>query len=245
MAEIVRDTAVPLYIQIAEDIKAKIERKELAENSRIPTELELSEAYGVSRITIRKALEILVEDEILVRRQRIGTFVSDKKVSRSLNRFMGFTQSCEMSGGRPGTKFLSAELVRAKPSDIKVLRLPEDDKVIRIRRLRYCNDVPVILEENHFPKKFAYLLAEDLNRSLHQILQEHGIILNNGEKTIGVCYATKEEAEHLKIKEHTALIMSKDVAYDITGEPVYNGKEIVNAERYEYKILTNSLAGNG
>lgn len=79
MAEIVRDTAVPLYIQIAEDIKAKIERKELAENSRIPTELELSEAYGVSRITIRKALEILVEDEILVRRQRIGTFVSDKK----------------------------------------------------------------------------------------------------------------------------------------------------------------------
>ncbi len=245
MAEIVRDTAVPLYIQIAEDIKAKIERKELAENSRIPTELELSEAYGVSRITIRKALEILVEDEILVRRQRIGTFVSDKKVSRSLNRFMGFTQSCEMSGGRPGTKFLSAELVRAKPSDIKVLRLPEDDKVIRIRRLRYCNDVPVILEENHFPKKFAYLLAEDLNHSLHQILQEHGIILNNGEKTIGVCYATKEEAEHLKIKEHTALIMSKDVAYDITGEPVYNGKEIVNAERYEYKILTNSLAGNG
>ncbi len=245
MAEIVRDTAVPLYIQIAEDIKAKIERKELAENSRIPTELELSEAYGVSRITIRKALEILVEDEILVRRQRIGTFVSDKKVSRSLNRFMGFTQSCEMSGGRPGTKFLSAELVRAKPSDIKVLRLPEDDKVIRIRRLRYCNDVPVILEENHFPKKFAYLLAEDLNCSLHQILQEHGIILNNGEKTIGVCYATKEEAEHLKIKEHTALIMSKDVAYDITGEPVYNGKEIVNAERYEYKILTNSLAGNG
>lgn len=150
-----------------------------------------------------------------------------------------------MSGGRPGTKFLSAELVRAKPSDIKVLRLPEDDKVIRIRRLRYCNDVPVILEENHFPKKFAYLLAEDLNHSLHQILQEHGIILNNGEKTIGVCYATKEEAEHLKIKEHTALIMSKDVAYDITGEPVYNGKEIVNAERYEYKILTNSLAGNG
>lgn len=245
MAEVVRDTAVPLYIQIAEDIKAKIDRKELVENSRIPTELELSEAYGVSRITIRKALEILVDDEILVRRQRIGTFVSDKKVSRSLNRFMGFTQSCEMSGGKPGTKFLSAELVRAKPSDVKLLRLPEEDKVIRIRRLRYCNDVPVILEENHFPKKYAYLLAEDLNRSLHQILQEHGIILNHGEKTIGVCYATKEEAEHLKIKEHTALILSKDIAYDITGEPVYYGKEIVNAERYEYKILTNSLVSNG
>ena len=89
MAEVVRDTVIPLYMQIAEDIKSKIERKELEANARIPTELELSEAYGVSRITIRKALELLVEDEILVRRQRIGTFVSDKKVSRSLNSFMG------------------------------------------------------------------------------------------------------------------------------------------------------------
>ena len=98
MAEVVRDTVIPLYMQIAEDIKSKIERKELEANARIPTELELSEAYGVSRITIRKALELLVEDEILVRRQRIGTFVSDKKVSRSLNSFMGFSQSCELSG---------------------------------------------------------------------------------------------------------------------------------------------------
>lgn len=241
MAEVMRDTVIPLYMQIAEDIKSKIERKELAANSRIPTELELSEAYGVSRITIRKALELLVDDEILVRRQRIGTFVSDKKVSRSLNSFMGFSQSCELVGSTPGTKFISAELVKARPSDIKALRLPEDDKVIRIRRLRYCNDIPVILEENHFPKKFAYLLAEDLNRSLHQILQEHGIVLNSGEKTIGVCYATREEAEHLEIKEHDALIMSRDIAYDITGEPVYNGKEIVNADRYEYKILTSNL----
>jgi len=140
-----------------------------------------------------------------------------------------------------GTDLNSAELVKAKTSDVKALRLSEEDKVIRIRRLRYCNDIPVILEENHFPKKFAYLLAEDLNRSLHQILQEHGIILDNGEKTIGVCYATKEEAEHLEIKEHDALIMSKDIAYDAVGDPIYSGKEIINADRYEYKILTNSM----
>lgn len=241
MSEIVSDTVVPLYIQIAEDIKSKIERKEILANSRIPTELELSGDYGVSRITIRKALELLVDEEILVRKQRIGTFVSDKKLSRSLNSFMGFSQSCELAGSKPGTKFLSADLVKAMPSDIKSLGLQEEDKVIRIRRLRYCNDVPVILEENHYPKKFAYLLAEDLNRSLHGILEEHGIVLSNGIKTIGICYATREEAEHLEVKEHDALILSKDVAYDATGEPIYSGKEIVNADRYEYKILTSSM----
>lgn len=105
MSDVVRDTAVPLYLQIAQDIKGKIDRKEIAANSRIPTEAELSKAYQVSRITIRKALEILVDEEILVRRQRIGTFVSDKKLSRNLNHFMGFTKICELNGKKAGTNF--------------------------------------------------------------------------------------------------------------------------------------------
>lgn len=245
MAEVVRDTAVPLYLQIAEDIKSKIQEGEIKANTRIPTEIELSEAYQVSRITIRKALELLVDEEILVRKQRIGTFVSNKKVSRSLNSFMGFSQSCEMEGNKAGTQFISAELVKAMPSDIKNLQLKEDDKIIKIRRLRYCNDIPVILEENHFPKEFAFLLAEDLNGSLHEILSGHGIVLNHGSKTIGVCYATREEAKYLDIKENDALIISKDIAYDASGKPVYSGKEVVNADRYEYKILTNSMVKTG
>lgn len=241
MSEVMRDTVVPLYIQIAGDIKSKIERREIQPNTRIPTELELSSDYGVSRITIRKALELLVDEGILVRRQRVGTFVSDKKISRSLNSYMGFSESCELEGNQPGTQFLSAELVKAKPSDIKILRLEDEDKVIRIRRLRYCNEVPVIVEETRFPKKYAYLLAEDLTRSLHQILHEHGITVRNGSLTIGVCYATREEAEYLKIKEHDALILAKDAAYDMSGDPVYCGRQVINADRYQYKVLTNNM----
>lgn len=241
MADVIRDTAVPLYLQIAQDLKGKIDRNEIKANSRIPTEAELSKSYGVSRITIRKALEILVDEEILVRRQRIGTFVSNKKMSRSLNHFMGFTKSCELSGKKAGTKFLSAELVKAMPSDIRKLGLEEDDKVIHIRRLRYCDDVPVILEENHFPKEYAYLLAEDLNSSLNMLLSQHGVELVGGSKTIGVCYATREEARLLNIKENDALILSKDIAYDANGQAVYCGKEVINAERYQYRILTNNM----
>ena len=239
MSDVVRDTAVPLYLQIAQDIKGKIDRKEIAANSRIPTEAELSKAYQVSRITIRKALEILVDEEILVRRQRIGTFVSDKKLSRNLNHFMGFTKICELNGKKAGTNFLSAELVRAMPSDVKRLELLEHDKVFRIRRLRYCDDVPVILEENHFPKEYAYLLAEDLNGSLNEILNRHGVSLVGGSKIIGVCYANREEARLLNIKENDALILSKDVVHDAAGNAVYWGKEVINVERYEYKILIN------
>ncbi len=174
-----------------------------------------------------------------MRRQRIGTFVSDKKLSRNLNHFMGFTKICELNGKKAGTNFLSAELVRAMPSDVKRLGLSEDDKVIRIRRLRYCDDVPVILEENHFPKEYAYLLAEDLNGSLNEILNRHGVSLVGGSKIIGVCYANREEARLLNIKENDALILSKDVVHDAAGNAVYWGKEVINVERYEYKILIN------
>ena len=239
MSDVVRDTAVPLYLQIAQDIKGKIDRKEIAANSRIPTEAELSKAYQVSRITIRKALEILVDEEILVRRQRTSTFVTDKKLSRNPNHFMGFTKICKKKKKKAGTNFLSAELVRAMPSDVKRLGLSEDDKVIRIRRLRYCDDVPVILEENHFPKEYAYLLAEDLNGSLNEILNRHGVSLVGGSKIIGVCYANREEARLLNIKENDALILSKDVVHDAAGNAVYWGKEVINVERYEYKILIN------
>ncbi len=82
MANVERNTAIPLYLQIAEDIKSKIKKEELKANSRIPTELELSDFYQVSRITIRKALELLVDEEILIRKQKIGTFVSNKNISR-------------------------------------------------------------------------------------------------------------------------------------------------------------------
>ena len=241
MAEVTRDKTSPLYIQIAEDIKSRIGQGALLPNTRIPTEMELGTHYGVSRITIRKALELLVDEEILIRKQQIGTFISDEKLSRSLNSFMGFSQTCEVAGHRPGTQLLSAELVKASSSHREALKLLEGDKAIRIRRLRYCDDLPVILEENHFPKKYAWLLAEDLNESLHQLLQRHGVVLGNGTKTIGVCYATKEEAEWLEIKEKDALIVSRDVVYNVAGEPVYSGKETINADRYEYRILANSV----
>ena len=241
MAEVTRDRTSPLYIRIAEDIKSRIGKGERLPNTRIPTEMELSTRYGVSRITVRKALEILVDEEILVRKQQIGIFISDKKLSRSLNSFMGFSQTCEVAGHRPGTRLLSAELVRAAVMHREALKLQEEDMAIRIRRLRYCDDLPVILEENHFPKEYAWLLAEDLSISLHQLLQNHGIVLGNGTKTIGVCYATREEAEWLEIKEKDALIVSRDVVYNTAGEPVYSGKETINADRYEYRILANSV----
>ena len=83
----------PLYLQISEDIKRKIHNGEYQVNTKIPTEAELEKIYGASRITIRKALELLVEDEILSRKPKIGTYVTAKKITRSLNQSMSFSKT--------------------------------------------------------------------------------------------------------------------------------------------------------
>lgn len=238
MENLKRRTDTPLYQQLAEELKDQIEKGQIKENERIMTEMELSEKYQISRITVRKALELLVDEEILTRKRGIGTFVSGKKMKRNMNQFMGFTQNCEMNGQKAGTKFLSAEILKARPSDMKNLRLSGDDKVISIRRLRYCDDTPVILEENHFPRKYAFLLAEELNGSLHALLAANGVSLSDGVKKLGICYATREEAALLGVNENEALLMSKDTTFDKNGEPVYYGKNIINPERYEFNIIT-------
>ena len=85
MGKLNKESSVPLYQQLMEVIQNQILNGELKENDRIPTEIELSREYDVSRITVRKAVELLVEEEILVKRQGIGTFVSQKKLCRNIN----------------------------------------------------------------------------------------------------------------------------------------------------------------
>lgn len=106
MSKIDRQIAVPMYQQIAADIKNKIQIGEYKENSKIPTEFELEKIYGVSRITIRKALELLVDDDILVRKQRMGTFVMPNKISWNLNSNFSFSKVNEQAGHSVRTELL-------------------------------------------------------------------------------------------------------------------------------------------
>lgn len=153
MGKLNKESSVPLYQQLMEVIQNQILNGELKENDRIPTEIELSREYDVSRITVRKAVELLVEEEILVKRQGIGTFVSQKKLCRNINGFMGFTQSCLAEGNTAGAQLVSAELAEATMVDAEELKIQEHEKIIKIVRVRTCDGIPVMLEENHFPAR--------------------------------------------------------------------------------------------
>lgn len=227
----------PLYITLADDIRAGIAGGKYPPGSRIPTEAELETIYGVSRITVRKAMELLVNEGAVTRRRKVGSFVSEKKMTRYLNKCMSFTQMCELNGSVAGAHFLSAELISVWPKLTKELELSRnEDRILSIRRLRLCNGVPVCIEENYFSRAYSFLLSEDLERSLYEILAEHGVEIRNCEKTLGICYANKEQAALLNVNEGEALILMQDLAYDTKGRPVFSGKEIVESGHFDYRI---------
>lgn len=240
MGKLNKESSVPLYQQLMEVIQNQILNGELKENDRIPTEIELSREYDVSRITVRKAVELLVEEEILVKRQGIGTFVSQKKLCRNINGFMGFTQSCLAEGNTAGAQLVSAELAEATMVDVEELKIQEHEKIIRIVRVRTCDGIPVMLEENHFPARFAYLLGHDLTGSLYQILAENGTIMENGIKRIGICQANEIEHKYLGVDLDKPLLYVKDVSYDREENPVHNCKSVINPDRYKMTVMVNA-----
>ena len=227
----------PLYIDLADSIRARIASGEYAPGTRIPTEVELEKLYGVSRITVRKAMELLVNDGAVVRRRKVGSFVSEKKMVRYLDKCMSFTQMCERNGSVAGARFLSAELVPGWPALARELQLGKnEDRVLCIRRLRLCDNEPVSIEENYFSRSYSFLLSEDLEGSLYKVLAAHGVQIGNSEKTLGICYATREQAQLLSVAEGESLLQMQDLVYDGNGAPLFSGREIVDAGRFEYRI---------
>lgn len=236
MVSLDKNSCIPLYKQLSDELKKQIQEGTLKEADKILTEIELSEKYGISRITVRKAIAQLVEEGFLIKQQGVGTFVAKKKIEKNMQNFMGFTETCELIGMKASAKFLGADLVDASISDIEQLKLNEGDKIIRIRRLRLCDGDPVVIEENHFSTEYSFLLAEDLTKSLYRILRKHEITPNNALKTIGIHYATKEEAKLLDSKFNQALILINDIVYDDARNVIHTCRQIADSDKFRFVI---------
>ena len=141
-----QNSTIPLYEQVKEAIKLKIEQKEWKENTRVPSETELMKIYEVSRVTVRNALALLVDEGYLEKKQGIGTFVSKPRIKKIIFHRASFTQSCAGAGLVPGTQVLKKEVVEGKSNYRKSLQLEADD--IKLAMVR-CGFHAHILHAGH------------------------------------------------------------------------------------------------
>src|SRR5215471_6136578 len=146
MNTIYRNSPVPRYHQLKEILREKIRAGELKPGDLIPSERELSETYGISRMTARQAITELVNEGVFYREQGKGTFVTRNKITQQLMRLTGFTEDIRSRGQLPSTKVLVAEMRPASEVVAEKLRISMGQLVFCIQRLRLADGEPLAIE---------------------------------------------------------------------------------------------------
>ena len=233
-----KDLAKPLYLQIVEIFENRIATGELKPGDRIPSEGELTEEFKVSIITVRRAISELYKEGLMDKQQGRGTYVRSTGFVRDSSALMSFTEACRMQGAVPGAKLIKSEKVVLNKKNAEALGLAEGSEGIFISRLRFADDVPVVLENSWFGPAYRFILDEDFNdASLFAYLKEEkGITISRSDKDIDLCYAYEDEAELLQVPEGSPLIRVKSLAFDQKGEALYVGNQIMNGNRFRLRI---------
>ena len=233
-----QDAITPLYVQLMDELEASIRNGVYKPGDKIMTEAEMAREYGVSLITVRKAVGSLMEKGLVVRKQGKGTFVTKPKYSRNMKKLQSFTEMCEQMGVKPGARVLENRLISADKKVADRLGIEPGSNVVYISRLRLADGEPVQVEKSYFPLKYAFLLEEDLNDgSMFECLKEKaGAKVASSEKMIELCRATADEAALMDVKKGDYLLFVKSTAYDENGEPMYAGIQLINGDRFSLYV---------
>ena len=237
-----KNSRQPLYVQLMTELKQLIRSGKYAAGDKIPTEPELAEIYGVSRITVRKTIDELCKEGYLVKQQGKGTFVEAPKIHRKveMKKSVSFSETCRAHGGVPSSHVISSELTHPEKWQKEFLGLSDQDELIVIRRIMGIDDVPIMLETIYLPKKyFDGIEATRLeNGSLYSMLSEqYGVSeAPQSDSTIEVGTADRECAELLDILPGEPLIIMNNYQYDDKGQPLFISSDRIVGSRYRITI---------
>lgn len=237
------EAVTPLYVQLMTQLETGIRSGSLKAGERLETERDMADHYGVSIITVRKAVKELVDRGLVEKQQGKGTYVSKTKITRDFKNLLGFSEMCRRQGLKPGGRMLKNELVNADPKICRNLGIPENSQCVHLKRLRLADDQPVAIEENYFPLQYSMLLNETFNdNSMLAFLKEKfDVTIAISEKWIELCTARAREAQYLEIARGTPLMYIKSVAYTAKKEPIYYGTQIFNGEKHSFYIYQANL----
>ncbi len=226
----------PLYQQLMLRLKNDIIAGVYPPGGRIPSEQLLCETYGVSRVTVRKALLDLVQEGLLVRRQGKGTFVADKRLQRDLQHITSFSDACRNMGRTAGTKLISVTREAAQPDDVEKLGAQEGEEVLEVCRVRLCDGEPVMLEINRFGSRFAFLEQENLNASLYPLLRSQGFIPSHATHDISLGHATPLVSRHLGTALGEALLILDETVMDQQEQPLHTSRQWIRGDKFTFRI---------
>lgn len=231
------------YEEIAEDIRNKIKLGKYRPNDRLPLEREMCEKYSVSRITIKKAMDQLVMNGLVVKRRGAGTFVKDidykdfSDISIS-DQFEGFSKT--FNDKIITSKIVEFKVINAKNEVAERLKMSEDEFVYYIVRARYADGVPYVMEYTYMPIDIIPGLKTDtIKGSLYEYIENKlNLKIKSAHRTIRASLPSKLEQKYLEIKGYFPILEVEQVAYLDTGQAFEYSKSRHRSDKFEFRSIS-------
>jgi GntR family transcriptional regulator len=235
-----KNTPIPLYYQLKQIILDEIKNGNLQPEDPIPTEKELSEIFEISRTTIRQAITELVNDGYLYRVKSKGTFVSKPKISQDfIRKLETFNEQIRRIGLTPSTKLLELTVIKAEEEIASILELSLDEKVIKLVRLRFADDEPIVIVETYLPYNVCFpVLQHNMGKeSLYEVLSKNPESrVYRVLRTVEAIVAGQYESKLLQIKKGYPIQLFKTIGYNQKGKPIEYSIARYRGDRNKFEV---------
>lgn len=233
-----KNSPIPIYYQLEKNIKKLIEEGKLNPGDLLPSEREYGEKYGISRMTVRQAINNLVNERILYRVKGKGTFVMEHKIEQSLPGLTSFSEEMKARGMKSGVKVLSFNIIRAGKKLAEKFGMEEKDLVYEIIRIRLAEDLPMALERNYLcVERVPGINKEIVKGSIYDYIEnELHLKITAGAQTLEAAIANEEEVEHLKVEENSPILLMERTTSLEDGNVFEVVKSSYRADRYKFMI---------
>ena len=235
-----RGTATPLYLRLQEEIKGAIASGGLKPLAALPAEREIAQALSISRVTVRKALSGLVNEGLLEQRQGSGTFVSRRAptVEQPLSRLTSFSEDMRQRGLATTSRWLDRGISVTSTREAIHLALSPQDKVSRLRRLRFADGVPMAIERATIPQRYL-ADPQTVETSLYAMLGELGFKPVRALQRLSAANLGREEAGLLEVPAGSAALSIERVSYLANGQPVEFTRSFYRGDIYDFVAELN------
>ncbi|MBK5143052.1 GntR family transcriptional regulator [Budviciaceae bacterium BWR-B9] len=222
----------PLYLKFAETVKMAVRTGVLPPGNILPGERDLSQLTGVSRITVRKAMEMLDEQGVVIRSRGFGTQINDK-FEYSLKEAKGFSQQVELRGKTPNTLWVNKSIVDCPDEVAEQLKIPANSPVFMLKRIRYVDDDPVSIEESYVPVELIKN-ADDIGMSLYDYFRSQNIIPQRTKSKVSARMPDVEFQSHIKLDGAVPVLVIKQVVFDHLNRLIEYSINLCRSDMYVF-----------
>lgn len=233
-----KQSPIPIYYQIEEQIKKAIQEGQLKPGDALPSEREMTKKYAISRMTVRQAMNNLVNEGYLYRQKGKGTFVAKPKITQPLTRLTSFSEEMRERGMKPSSRLLYFRKNAASKEIAATFNLKEGETVSEIGRIRLAEDEPIALEKTCLsPSVFREFTARHAKQSLyHYVETTLGLEIGYADQSVEAAVARPEEARHLAISPGMHVLIIKRTTYLRDGRPFETVQSVYRADRYKFTV---------